>query len=799
MIDTIPTATTEDNARLENQAKQVEEFISTVEMKDSSLDSGTREVNLFQLSMSHGRFVQMYVTRGGKLLKMTQFKGRHPERPFSTVVFKNWKDDSSVYGAGFQFSGVQNGGNDGPAGSRLFRPDPEWHCRKAKNTEVTVALDDPDTVTKSSENLMPGHMRSIAFKDSLFSLSNSLGQYHMLYIPTLSLTGELDLLVNRPTGLTRNQLKRFQIAFRGVGKEVSNAQGGGLFGSYGSGTSERVTYSGKLFVDFDNKRIMLTGHAESGSAWGDTAVRMIIDGVQSQVYVQLSRKSDNGRKSHYCFRYPLGAKSNLEESFTEHDFSSSGVNSNSNLLHFLGIESVKNQHTGREQEAYAYDLNLPRGGHSLGGQLIKIFISVEDGEVIKVEEKINTAVNGQEIESISFTPTNWNDFSESYAESHRFGIPSSSCVEASEDLYSLLSPSVLSASDHEFPSTGIADLVLRSLKNLSSPPLFLIGLPLEYPHIAEHLIKLCNSGSTQSCDTFLTNNNLLNHDVKSVETQQSVYTEDSNIGQHNSNHQTHKTSHYHSSEIHRPNQDPHSFARPGYKAIGPLADTILAKPFSFKFRSRKESESSVSTMTSSSEISTSSGTLFVDPNSDWLYLDSSSDTVLSDSFPGAKQIRSQLLVHGEIAFSRLQTSMGARCVRFGLADYDSVANGDSENTAHDLSERDLVPLSTARSAYGLSHAREVEASSRFDEERIFHAMNGFQIFLNQKLTRMKKILLKKKKVKVEIEQSSWENDSHLILKKMRTIAREAETKWNCEKQNRVFDRKHWDLVDLLLN
>eukprot|EP00392_Amoebophrya_sp_AT5.2_P008948 g8976.t1 len=463
VIDDLPVPGDADVARLKRQIGNREKFVRAVVLED-----GVTECNLFSLQLSHGQSVHMLASREGELKRLMLFRGRHPDRAFSTVTFRNWR------------RGEANGRAEL---ERQFAVKQGWHCRRASSVgskmNSILALEDkgedPSTVFPTPTTEIPVHARSAALKDSLFAFSGALGQYHMLAIPTLALPGELDLLVNRPAAISRAELKFFHLEYR-------NAE-----------------FRGRFAVNFARRLLYFSGHAVgsgdtiggSGDSTRGTSFRLTVDARYNSAERGLYVEFRSSKEENFCFKYPVLERAGVAVE--------NGTDEAGRYLHFLRTETILSAEDRRHVECYVWSINLPgrwgevrgtaanigtgkTGAEEQNINSLRVYVSVEDGAVVRVEESgaPNSGVNVIEFDAHP------GDFA--------FRTPAGRCEPAKEDRFSALESPLQRVGQADGGALVVLARAIDAMENYrtggadapASPPLYLIGVPLEWPGLVEH-------------------------------------------------------------------------------------------------------------------------------------------------------------------------------------------------------------------------------------------------------------------------------------------------------------------------
>ena len=239
-------------------------------------------------------------------------------------------------------------------------------------------------------------------------------------------------------------------------------------GSSGADFSGR--FSGRFSADFGRQRFLVSAEEQSG-----TQLTLMIDGKRDRMAVQFSTPNAVGGNSRqqFCFLYD-----NLAEQ-TE------VVEKRTPFLHFLGSRFVRDDTI----ECLGYAINVPTSGATL-----EVCVGVHDGEVVNVRYRPDgedqnlvaggaaTVAGGQE-PGVSYDTVLWH-----HDAATAFRFPDS-CVRSFDDLEALLPWKPLGQGS----SIGVVRDLLGSLGG-QEPPLFLLGLPLEWPRLVGHFRNACGRG-----------------------------------------------------------------------------------------------------------------------------------------------------------------------------------------------------------------------------------------------------------------------------------------------------------------
>ncbi|CAD7955233.1 unnamed protein product [Amoebophrya sp. A25] len=756
LVEALPGPGAADVERLKEQAQMKEKFLRAVVLEDDAT-----ECNLFYLEMSKGRFLHMLVTRSGELVRLSLFSSRHPDRPRAVVKFSNWR----------------RGGVPRP---ELFETQEAWHCHKSRGgaegrtSGSSGILSESGAADVGVEAVGPKlHERSGALRDSIFSFSKALGQYRVFAIPFLSLPGELDLLAHRPPTLSADDLSFFEMEFQ------ESAHGNHL----GSSTAP-PKFRGRFAVNFARKLLYLSGHdPESGRALrvtmdgrhnsGRKGVYIEYHAAPGENYCfahplsdflgEIEKTGQLQQSRTYSLLHFAGSAEvrgeqdrmaetfawdlNLGNAFLEGTDGFEGLRiyvaaEDSDVMRVAFTRDQQLQSTGssgntrntierdatatlerekrRQQESSSNSLFPQEESYFPGseGTTPPPPVTEERGANKMLQRGPNESSSSGHFHAKEVSAYRVLDMRQ-HPGKFDFRVPRT-CKGAIEDAWGLLE----SPLDAVAAPRGVLTSTLRALAGTKrQPPLSLVGVPLEWPRLAEHLRNSCAGGkcssnhveaykqtseswsetpSAGSSATSTTSSSARSSHSRSSYEESSKDLDTSSSSRQQpltslggggaaateavllpSSSLDHRSQDSQTNALRSSTEDDEESSLPLIDASehrGPLAPLFLSKgPVSFDFNSvrmsAKHGHEETDSDNENRHKSRSHGHAAVDMRRRILYLESSADALQSSAT--VLHVRSKLLIEGHTAYAELTTKRGQHCVKFEFSESSTTSGADS--------------------------------------------------------------------------------------------------------------------------
>jgi len=312
----------------------------------------------------------------------------------------------------------------------VFEVPSQWMCRKKEDIAEPV-LNGP--------GLEEPNRKSMSLGDSIFAMTKPMGDSRIFSLPLLSLPGDLDLVFRAPESVNPTELQYLYSEF--------------------SGFTDNGRFRGFFAMDLSRNKLLVNATSTELSPLGQMELALLIDA--NTLYVTAVYGAP---EKAYCFAYSLSQYSKVESpsSWAE--------------VHFLGTKMARDGTEGKDSQCHVFEVNIPGSKTSR----LRIYKTVADNDVILMEMG-----RANETSSVSILPSVW--ATRRRRDPSMFDAPTFCQAKSSQDLFDVLSDKMESST---FPP--ILEAVARA-RFARRPPLYLLGFPIEWPHFANHLQRLCRT------------------------------------------------------------------------------------------------------------------------------------------------------------------------------------------------------------------------------------------------------------------------------------------------------------------